>query len=345
MKVAFLDRDGTLIREPPETLQVDRLDKLRILPGVREGLKALRQAGYELVMVSNQDGLGTQSFSFRSFEIPQKALLKKLRSDGIRFREIYICPHVSKSRCGCRKPKTGLVQAFMKDNRIDRAASIVIGDRASDELFAKRLRIPFVRMETNGRFPRFARILRITKETSISALLNLDGGGQTEIATGIGFLDHMLTLFAANALIDLTLKASAADLQVDEHHTVEDTGLVLGTALARALGDKRSIERYGFWVPMDEALAEAVIDLSGRSCFVFEGDWKRETIGDMPTELIAHFFESLTRTLGCALHLTIRRGVNEHHKAEALFKACGRALRQAIRCGNERGIPSTKGSL
>jgi len=345
MKIAFLDRDGTLVWEPPETRQVDRLDKLRILPGVREGLRSLRKAGYELVMVSNQDGLGTRSFPRRLFEIPQNALIKTLKNDGIRFREIFICPHVSADRCGCRKPKIGLVRSLMKDARINRAGCIMIGDRATDERFARRLGIPFVGMRTNGRFPRFASLRRTTEETDISVLLNIDGNGRSEIFTGIGFLDHMLALLAKNALVDLSLTAKG-DLTVDEHHTVEDTAIVLGTALRRALGDMRGIGRYGFLLPMDEVLAEVALDLSGRSTFVFEGSFRREYVGDLPTELVAHFFASFAQSLRCTLHMTIRRGVNEHHKVEALFKGLGRCLRQALRIDPlENGIPSAKGSL
>jgi len=345
MKIAFLDRDGTLIWEPSETRQVDRLDKLRILPGAREGLLALVQAGYTLVMVSNQDGMGTRSFPRRSFEIPQKALLRKLQSDGIRFQDIFICPHFSDSRCGCRKPRTGLVKDFLRRNDIDRGSSMVIGDRETDEEFAKNLGIRFVRMETNGRFPRFAALQCTTKETDISVFLNIDGSGTSDISTGIGFLDHMLTLLAKHALIDLTLQAKG-DLKVDEHHTVEDTALALGSALSEALGDKRSIERYGFLLPMDEALAEVALDLSGRPYFVFKGTFKREYVGELPTELVAHFFESFAQALKCNLHMTIQRGSNEHHKVEALFKALGRCLRQAFRRSPyERSIPSTKGSL
>ncbi|MDD4627772.1 MAG: imidazoleglycerol-phosphate dehydratase HisB [Candidatus Peribacteraceae bacterium] len=345
MKIAFLDRDGTLIREPPEMRQVDRLEKLRILPGVREGLRSLQRAGYELVMVSNQDGLGTRSFPRRSFDIPQAALIGKLKNSGIRFREIYICPHFSSDRCGCRKPKTGLVHPLMKDTRINRAGCIMIGDRETDERFARRLGISFVGMRTNGRFPRFASLRRTTEETDISVLLNIDGSGRSDVSTGIGFLDHMLTLLAKNALIDLSL-AAKGDLTVDEHHTAEDTAIVLGTALRRALGDTRGIGRYGFLLPMDEALAEVVLDLSGRSTFVFEGSFRRAYVGDLPTELIAHFFASFAQSLRCTLHMTIRRGINEHHKAEALFKGLGRCLRQALRIDPlENGIPSSKGSL
>ncbi|MFH0770202.1 MAG: bifunctional histidinol-phosphatase/imidazoleglycerol-phosphate dehydratase HisB [Candidatus Peregrinibacteria bacterium] len=345
MKVAFIDRDGTLLWEPPETKQVDSLKKLRILPGVVEGLKQLKQRGFIFVLVSNQEGVGTPAFPKRSFEIPQKAFLEQLVSQGIAFTDVFVCPHLPEEKCTCRKPKTGLVKDFLRRNDIDLSSSLMIGDRETDEEFAKNLGIRFVRVETNGSFPRFAALQRATKETDISVFLNIDGSGKSEISTGIGFLDHMLTLLVKHSLIDLTLQATG-DLDVDEHHTVEDTALALGSALSDALGDKRGIERYGFLLPMDEALVEVALDLSGRPYFVFEGAFKREYVGELPTELIAHFFESFAQALKCNLHMTIRRGSNEHHKVEALFKALGRCLRQAFRrCPYERGIPSTKGSL
>ncbi|OIO53527.1 hypothetical protein AUJ46_05005 [Candidatus Peregrinibacteria bacterium CG1_02_54_53] len=345
MKIAFLDRDGTLIWEPPETKQVDSIEKLRILPGVVEGLRSLQSDGFDLVLVSNQDGIGSSSFPTESFEAPQKEFLSQLEKEDVTFRSVFICPHKEAEKCSCRKPKTGLVDAFLQEEKVDLAASLMIGDRETDRAFAESIGVRFVSMETNGRFSRFAAEKRKTNETDIEAFVNLDGSGNAEIVTGIGFFDHMLELLAKHALIDLTLKANG-DLQVDEHHTVEDTGLVLGSLFSKALGDKRCIERYGFWVPMDEALAYVVVDLSGRPSFVFEGQWKREYVGKLPTELVAHFFESLAQTLKCNLHMKIERGKNEHHKLEALFKGLGRALRQAFRQSPyERGIPSTKGSL
>ncbi|MDD5026184.1 MAG: imidazoleglycerol-phosphate dehydratase HisB [Candidatus Peribacteraceae bacterium] len=345
MKIAFLDRDGTLIWEPPETKQVDSLGKLRILPGVIEGLRTLLEDGFELVMVSNQDGIGSPTFSKEGFEIPQNEFLSQLEREGITFRSIFVCPHKEAEKCTCRKPKTGLVDVFLQEENIDLASSLMVGDRETDRMFAESIGVRFISMETNGRFPRFSAEKRQTKETDIEAFVNLDGSGKADVYTGIGFFDHMLELLTKHALIDLTLKANG-DLNVDEHHTVEDTGLVLGSLFSKALGDKRGIERYGFWVPMDEALAYVVVDLSGRPYFVFEGEWKREYVGELPTELVSHFFESLAQTLKCNLHMKIERGENDHHKIEALFKGLGRALRQAFRQSPyECGIPSTKGSL
>ena len=267
------------------------------------------------------------------------------RSAASRCSEVFICPHLPDDECACRKPRTGLVDEYLRQEPVDLASSLMIGDRETDAAFARNIGVRFVRMETNGRFPRFASLRRTTKETDISVFLNLDGSGETDISTGIGFFDHMLDLLARHALLDLSLQA-AGDLPVDEHHTVEDTGLGLGGAMAEALGDRRGIERYGFLLPMDESLAEVAIDLSGRPCLVFKGSFRREYVGQLPTELVPHFFESLAQTLRCGLHLTIRRGKNEHHKIEALFKGLGRCLRQAFRgCPHERGVPSTKGTL
>ncbi|MBU0767242.1 imidazoleglycerol-phosphate dehydratase HisB [Patescibacteria group bacterium] len=345
MKVAFIDRDGTLIWEPPESKQVDSIAKLRVLPGVTEGLLTLLDEGYNLVLISNQDGLGTTSFPQETFKVVQQEFLMQLGEEGICFKEIFICPHTEEINCDCRKPRTGLVDKFIQENQVNLDDSLVIGDRETDREFAENIGVRFVVTETNGRFPRFAGEKRATKETSIEAFVNIDGSGRVNIETGIGFFDHMLENLAKNALVDLDLKANG-DLRVDEHHTVEDIGLVLGSIFSKALGDKRGIERYGFWVPMDEALAYVVLDLSGRPYFIFEGEWNREYVGDLPTELVSHFFGSLAQTLKCNLHMKIERGENEHHKIEALFKGLGRTLRQAFRQSQyESGIPSTKGSL
>jgi imidazoleglycerol-phosphate dehydratase/histidinol-phosphatase len=345
MKVAFIDRDGTLLWEPPETEQIDSLAKFRILPGVFEGLAVLRDRGYALVIVSNQDGLGTPAYPRETFDTVQTEFSRQLQQHGIALAEALICPHVAADGCSCRKPRTGLVDQYLTREQVDLADSLVIGDRQSDAEFAKNIGVRFVQMETNGRFPRFASLRRTTKETDVSVFLNLDGSGATEISTGIGFFDHMLDLLARHALIDLSLQVRG-DLPVDEHHTVEDTALVLGSAMTEALGDRRGIERYAFLLPMDESLAEVAIDLSGRPCLVFDGRFRREYVGQLPTELVPHFFESFSQSLRCGLHITIRRGKNEHHKIEAIFKGLGRCLRQALRhCPHERGVPSSKGVL
>ena len=345
MKIAFLDRDCTLIWEPPDTQQIDSLDRLRILPGVLDGLKRLQNDGYALVMVSNQNGIGTPSFPEPAFREPQEEFLRLLALEGVTFTEIFVCPHLSEDGCECRKPKTGLVREFLQNPEINFAESLMVGDRETDAQFAQAVGVRSIRMQTNVAFPRFASVHRKTNETDARVLVNMDGSGSSEISTGIGFLDHMLDLLAKHALIDLTVNMTG-DLRVDEHHTVEDTALALGAALSKALGDKRGIERYGFILPMDEALVEVAVDLSGRPYFVFDGNFTREFVGELPTELVSHFFESFAQSLRCTLHMTIKRGRNEHHKIEALFKGLGRCLRQAFRQSSyEQGIPSTKGSL
>lgn len=345
MNIALIDRDGTLLWEPPETEQIDSLAKLRVLPGVFEGLAALKARGYELVMVSNQDGLGTPSFPRESFETPQAEFIGQLKERGIEFSEVFLCPHLPEDGCACRKPRTGLVDEYLRRAGVDLDSSLMIGDRRGDEDFARNIGVRFVRTATNGRFPRFASMRRKTSETDVSVFLNIDGAGRAEISTGIGFFDHMLELWAKHSLVDLTLRCDG-DLSVDEHHSVEDVGLTLGGALDEALGDRRGIERYGFLLPMDEALVEVAVDLSGRPCLVFDVEFSREYVGKFPTELVRHFFESFAQTLRCGLHLSVRRGMNEHHKIEALFKGLGRCLRQAFRnCPHEQDVPSSKGSL
>ena len=351
----FIDRDGTLIEEPADE-QVDSLDKLKLVPGVIGALAALRDSGYRLVMVTNQDGLGTPSFPEPAFRAPQEFLLGLLASEGIHFDAILICPHKPADGCDCRKPSTRLVDEYVRTHPIDPARSAVIGDRATDLELAKRLGLAGLKV-TAGDTDEFswsavrrclterhrrARVERRTRETAIAVAVDLDAEGPIAVKTGIGFFDHMLDQVARHGGFALTLTC-AGDLEVDEHHTVEDSALALGEALKVALGDKRGIGRYGFLLAMDEALAEVAIDLSGRSYFVFAGAFSRESVGGLPTELVPHFFRSLADALGCALHLTVR-GENTHHMVESCFKGVGRALRQAIRVeGTE--LPTTKGVL
>lgn len=345
-KIAFLDRDGVLIWEPPETKQIDSLAKLRILPRVMAGLKELRDSGFELVMVSNQDGLGTSSFLEEDFAGPQNKLVEDLKEEGIVFARIFICPHQPVDNCDCRKPKLGLVEDFVKENSVDLSESIMIGDRESDAEFAKNLGVRFIKMETNSSFPRFASIRRKTKETDINIEINLDGTGERQIDTGVGFLNHMLDLLAKHSLIDLKVEAKG-DLEVDEHHTVEDIGICLGQAIKKALGDKKGIQRYGFVLPMDESLAQVAMDLGGRSYLVFKYQAAREYVGDLPTELLEDFFQAIADNLGCNLHIEIKYGRNEHHKIEAMFKAFAKTLKMAME-NDPRAknlIPSTKGKI
>ncbi|OGG62481.1 hypothetical protein A3C21_01440 [Candidatus Kaiserbacteria bacterium RIFCSPHIGHO2_02_FULL_59_21] len=346
MKVAFLDRDGTLIFEPPVTEQVNGPEQLRILPGVVEGLKKLIAEGFALVMVTNQDGLGSRSYPQKNFDAVQGALFKRLKKEGVQFYRIFICPHFPKEKCACRKPKVGLLKGFLKKASVDRGASIVVGDHDSDEEFAKNIGIRFYRMETNGAFPRFASLKRETKETAILAECNLDGTGAFSISTGLRFFDHMLEQFSKHSLIDLRIKAKG-DLDIDDHHTIEDVGLALGETLKNALGERRGIKRYGFLLPMDDVLVECAVDLGGRPYLAFNASFKREKVGDLPTEMVEHFFRSVAETLKANIHINVKYGTNEHHKIEAIFKAFAKAMKDAVALDPRRKneLPTTKGVL
>jgi imidazoleglycerol-phosphate dehydratase/histidinol-phosphatase len=355
VKIAFVDRDGTLVEEPPDQ-QVDRLDKIRLMPDVIPALLELQRAGFELVMVTNQDGLGTSSLPESDFRTSHDFLLELFASQGVRFSEVFICPHFATDRCECRKPKLGLLTDWLARHPLDRTTSVVIGDRDTDLEFARNLGIAGMRVRRDGsaeeswatvalrltRPERSAQVSRRTRETEINATVNLGREGPIEIRSGIGFFDHMLEQVARHGGFALQLSAQG-DLHIDEHHTVEDCALTLGQALRQALGDKRGIARYGFVLPMDEAQANVALDLSGRPYCVFEGRFNRERVGELPTELVPHFFRSLSESLGAAIHINVQ-GENTHHMIEACFKGMGRALRQAIRQeGNE--LPSSKGVL
>jgi imidazoleglycerol-phosphate dehydratase/histidinol-phosphatase len=351
----FIDRDGTLVEEPPDE-QVDRLDKIRLMPGVIPALLALRAAGYALVMVTNQDGLGTTSLPAAAFAAAHEFILALFASQGIEFEAVLICPHFAHDGCDCRKPKTRLVTEYLARAPMDPARSAVIGDRATDLELAANLDIAGLKVERDGApdctWPAIARrlterhrraeVARRTRETDLRVRLDLDAEEPVRITTGIGFFDHMLEQVARHGGFALELDCRG-DLEVDEHHTVEDTALALGQALRAALGDKRGIGRYGFLLAMDEAEAQVAIDLSGRAYFVFEGRFARDAVGGLPTELVPHFFRSLADALGCALHLTVR-GENTHHMVESCFKGVGRALRQALRVEGT-ALPSSKGVL
>jgi imidazoleglycerol-phosphate dehydratase/histidinol-phosphatase len=351
----FIDRDGTLVEEPPDQ-QVDRLDKVRLMPGVMAALAQLRDAGYRFVMITNQDGLGTPSLPEAEFRPVHEFILALFASQGIRFDAVLICPHFPADGCDCRKPRTRLADEYLAGAPLDPARSAVIGDRATDLELARNLGIAALRVERDGSpdhsWPAIARCLterhrtatvtRTTRETDIRVAVDLDAEGPTRIATGIGFFDHMLEQVARHGGFALELDCRG-DLAVDEHHTVEDTALALGQALRQALGDKRGIARYGFLLAMDEAEAQVALDLSGRAYFVWEGRFAREAVGGLPTELVPHFFRSLSDTLACALHLSVR-GENTHHMVESCFKGVGRALRQALRVEGTQ-VPSSKGVL
>lgn len=354
-KVLFIDRDGTLIEEPADQ-QIDSLQKLRLVPGVIPALLQLREAGYRFVMVSNQDGLGTASFPEPTFREPHEFLRELLASQGIAFDAEFICPHFARDNCDCRKPKTALLTDYLQANPLDRSNSYVIGDRDTDMELARNLGIAGLRIRIGGTaeetWPalaarlaapqRHAEVTRKTKETDISVAVNLDRESPIHVATGLGFFDHMLEQIARHGGFSLELSCRG-DLHIDEHHTVEDCALALGQALKTALGDRRGIHRYGFLLPMDEALAQVAIDLSGRPYLVFEGQFGRDSVGQLPTELVPHFFRSLAETLGAAVNIKVT-GENTHHMIEACFKGLGRTLRQAMRI-TDTELPSTKGML
>jgi imidazoleglycerol-phosphate dehydratase / histidinol-phosphatase len=354
-RVVFLDRDGTLNEEVADE-QIDSLAKIRLMPGVIPALLELQRAGFAFVMVTNQDGLGTANFPRESFEAAHRFILDLFHSQGIEFEAVFICPHFKREDCACRKPKLGMVRGFLDANAVDKTRSFMIGDRDTDLEFAANLGVQGLRITLGGRaeetWPaiaarilgqaRRARVHRKTKETDISVEVDLSSEGPSVIASGVGFFDHMLEQIARHGGFALNLKCTG-DLQIDEHHTVEDCALALGAALKEALGDKQGIARYGFLLAMDEAEAQIALDLSGRPYFVWEGKFNRERVGELPTELVPHFFRSLAQSLGAALHITVR-GENSHHMIESCFKGVGRSLRQAIRLDGE-GIPSSKGTL
>jgi imidazoleglycerol-phosphate dehydratase/histidinol-phosphatase len=367
----LIDRDGTLIVEPPDE-QIDSLEKLEFYPGVFSALsKIVAAEKYDLVMVTNQDGLGSASFPEDSFWPAHNKMLQAFKNEGITFSEILIdrsLPHENKVT---RKPGTGLLAAYMKGQH-DLANSYVIGDRTTDVQLARNLGAKAIllggpdkkaQLENeqlnehcvlvtaswkdierflNGR-SRTAVVSRRTKETNIEVELNLDGLGNSKIATGLGFFDHMLEQIARHGLVDLSINVKG-DLQIDEHHTIEDTALALGEALLKALGTKQGIERYGFCLPMDDALAQVAIDFGGRPWTVWEASFSREKIGDMPTEMFFHFFKSLSDSAKCNINIKAE-GQNEHHKIESIFKAFAKAMKMAVRSDGTNNLPTTKGIL
>ncbi|MGN6225195.1 bifunctional histidinol-phosphatase/imidazoleglycerol-phosphate dehydratase HisB [Pseudoxanthomonas sp.] len=354
--ILFIDRDGTLIEEPAD-FQIDAYEKIRFVRDCIPALLKLRDAGYQFVIVSNQDGLGGEGYPQASFDGPNDLMLQIFESQGIRFREVLIDPSWPEENRPTRKPGIGLVLHYLQDRDIDWARSGMVGDRPTDLQFADNLRIRGFQLKTpqfGGEWdwpsiaheladaPRRASVQRNTKETRIRVDVDLDRVAEPAVRTGLPFFDHMLEQIGKHGGFALAIDTQG-DLHIDEHHTVEDTGLALGQALKQALGDKRGIGRYGFTLPMDETLASAALDFSGRPYFVFEGEFRRERVGDLPTELVPHFFRSLCDAAGLNLNLSVR-GDNDHHKVEACFKALARALRQAIRREGAE-LPSTKGAL
>ncbi|MBP6216155.1 MAG: bifunctional histidinol-phosphatase/imidazoleglycerol-phosphate dehydratase HisB [Luteimonas sp.] len=355
-KILFVDRDGTLIEEPAD-FQIDAYDKLRFVRGVIPALLKLRDAGFEFVIVSNQDGLGSEAYPRASFDGPNDLMLQVFESQGIVFREVLVDCSWPADNAPTRKPRLGLVQHYLRNRGIDLDHSAMVGDRETDLQFADNLGIRGFQLRTEqfgGEWdwagiaheladaPRRARVQRDTRETRITVELDLDRSADAEVSTGLPFFDHMLDQIGKHGGIALRIKADG-DLHIDEHHTIEDTGIALGQALKQALGDKRGIARYGFTLPMDETLASAALDFGGRPYLVFDGTFKRERVGDLPTELVEHFFRSVCDAAALNLNLKVE-GDNDHHKVEACFKAFARALRMAVkREGAE--LPSTKGTL
>ncbi len=367
-RILFVDRDGTLIEEP-EDFQIDRYEKLRFVPGVIPALLKLRDAGFQFVMVTNQDGLGTDSFPHETFAGPHELMMQVFASQGIVFREVLIDASFPHENQPTRKPGIGLALHYLRDRAIDLDGSAMVGDRETDMQFARNLGVRGFMLGPGlpdwdaiahelANAPRTARIERNTKETKIRVGVDLDRSAEPQARTGLGYFDHMLEQLGKHGGFALELGCEG-DLHIDEHHTVEDCALALGQALKAALGDKRGIGRYGsaaqsgddadaapriaIMLPMDETLAQAALDFSGRPHFVFDGQFPREKVGELPTELVPHFFRSLCETAGLNLHLAVR-GDNAHHMVEACFKAVARALRQAIR-RDGRELPSTKGTL
>jgi imidazoleglycerol-phosphate dehydratase/histidinol-phosphatase len=367
-KVLFIDRDGTLVIEPPVDFQLDSLDKLEFYPFVFQYLsKIVTEFNYELVIVTNQDGLGTASFPEETFWPAQNKMIKAFKDEGIIFNEIVIDKTFPKENAPTRKPGTALLTKYM-DGTYDLANSYVIGDRLTDIQLAKNLGAKGILLNPNLKSDfdsntlvlqteswkriyeflkagkRTAKVERNTIETQIKIEIDLEGDGKSEISTGLGFFDHMLEQISRHGMIDMKIKVKG-DVEVDEHHTIEDTAIALGEAFYKAIGNKMGIERYGYCLPMDDCLAQVVLDFGGRNWLVWDAEFKREKIGEMPTEMFYHFFKSFSDAAKCNLNIKAE-GLNEHHKIEAIFKAFARAIKMAIKRDVEHMIlPSTKGVL
>lgn len=378
-KVLFIDRDGTLIKEAPPTYQLDSFSKLEFYPDMFKYMRKIaEELDYELVMVTNQDGLGTASFPEDTFWPVHNLVMKSLENENIFFSEVCIDKTFPKDNAPTRKPGTGMLTKYLNNNNYDIANSYVIGDRITDIQLAKNLGCKGFWLNIDSSLgakeigdtiealrkdtivvespdwkdiyeylklpPRKVLHQRNTNETKIAIDINLDGTGKANMKTGLGFFDHMLEQIARHGNIDLAIECNG-DLHIDEHHTIEDTGIALGEAIAKALGDKRGIERYAFVLPMDECLAQVAIDFGGRNWIVWDAEFKREKIGEMPTEMFYHFFKSFSDAAKCNLNIKVE-GDNEHHKIESIFKAFAKCIKQAAKRDiNNNALPSTKGIL
>ena len=352
-KALFIDRDGTIIKEPADE-QIDSFEKLEFVPGAISALRQIaRKTDYELIMVSNQDGLGTDSFPEETFWPVHNFIIQTLRGEGVDFKAQHIDRSFPADGLPTRKPGIAMLTDYMKGD-YDLTNSFVIGDRSTDRQLADNLGAKALILGETMDWPKIEQIVigglriadlkRKTKETDIHIKMNLDGTGKADISTGIGFFDHMLEQIARHATIDLDVKVSG-DLNVDEHHTIEDTAIVLGQCLDSALGDKRGLQRYGFCLPMDDCLCQTAMDLGGRPWLVWEAEFRREKIGDMPTEMFMHFFKSLSDNARMNLNIKAE-GQNEHHKIEGIFKSFARTLRMALNRDTEHfQLPSSKGVL
>jgi len=361
-KVLFIDRDGTLVIEPPIDYQLDSLEKLEFYPGVFQYLARIaRELDYQLVMVTNQDGLGTESFPEETFWPAQTKIIQAFKNEGVEFSEILIDKSFPEENLPTRKPGTAMLTHYLKGN-YDLEQSYVIGDRLTDVQLAQNMNCKAIYLGNETveaaalcttswadiysflkAQPRKTILTRTTNETNITVELNLDGSGKSAISTGLGFFDHMLEQVAKHGNLDLTIDVKG-DLHIDEHHTIEDVALTLGDAFLQALGSKKGIERYGFLLPMDDCLVQVAIDFGGRPWLVWDATFKREMIGEMPTEMFMHFFKSFSDQARCNLNIKAE-GDNEHHKIEAIFKAFAKSLKMAVSKNENYSIPSTKGTL
>ncbi|MEM9685554.1 MAG: bifunctional histidinol-phosphatase/imidazoleglycerol-phosphate dehydratase HisB [Bacteroidota bacterium] len=360
-KILFIDRDGTLVIEPPTDYQLDSLEKLEFYPGVFQWLSRIAtELEYELVMVTNQDGLGTDSFPEDSFWPAHNKIIQAFKNEGVEFSNILIDKSFPEENSPNRKPGTGMLKPYIHGD-YDLANSYVIGDRLTDIELAKNLKSQGIFIGEHAEeailsttswkdiyeflksAPRKATTSRKTNETNINITVNLDGTGKSDISTGLGFFDHMLQQVSRHGNIDLAIDVKG-DLDVDEHHTIEDVALTLGETFLKAIGNKKGIERYGFLLPMDDCLAQVAIDFGGRPWLVWDVTFNREMIGEMPTEMFMHFFKSFSDTAKCNLNIKAE-GNNEHHKIEAIFKAFAKTIKMAVSKTEHYTIPSTKGSL